>query len=188
MALDETPETKHKPFTRATCHPDRWMKAKGLCSNCYETNRRAEIRAQEINAGEVQIDEETGLEVREDGTEQPVEMDLTSDPRAVFEFYKIMWSWLRGMQEAEVPIRIPGTQALDHKTMTRNREIALAKATRAASVLGRAYIAERRIEERPEELPVAGMGDMIAGWKQVQEMVKQVPRTKGGADEKGFNA
>lgn len=146
-------------------HTDKPEKAKGLCQPCY----RAQKKAEEIESGKVRVDEETGKDVK---TGEPVEMDFVNDPSAITEFYKIMWGWLR-LDEEETEIYVTdkkGNKVRDQKLEVRAQELNLAKKTKAATILGRAYIAERHVEEKPAELPVQGMGDMLAGWTAVEQM------------------
>lgn len=148
-------------------HPDKPEKAKGMCQSCYRAARKAE----EVGSGKVKLDEETGVEVK---TGEPVEMDFVNDPQAVKEFYRIMWGWLQEAQKAQQPIitLVKGKPVRDFKLETRMQEVSLVRSTKAATILGRAYIAERHVEEKPAELPVDGMSNMISGWVAVEQIGK----------------
>lgn len=148
----------------ATCHPDRPAKSGTLCQSCY----RAQLKAKKLAEGAIRVDEEKGTEV---GTGAPVERDLVNDPAAVREFYKILWGWLLAAQKAQEPV-LDEDGNIDWRLTARLREGTANLGMKSATVLGRAYIAERRIEEKPEELPVSGLGDVAAGWKQVSEIKK----------------
>lgn len=150
-------------------HLDKPEKARGMCQSCY----RALKRAEEVESGVVKVDEETGADARTGGG---VEMDFVSDPQAIKQFYKLMWQWMLDGEGGE-PIIVQGKggkMVRDFKLETRMQEMALAKKTKAATILGRAYIAERHVEEKPSELPVEGMGDMMKGWGKVEQMASSL--------------
>lgn len=148
-------------------HLDKPEKAKGMCQPCY----RAMKRAEEVESGKVKLDEETGKVVK---SGEPVEMDFVNDPEAVKQFYQIMWGWLQEAQQAKEPIVtvVKGKPQRDFKLEARMQEVSLVRATKAATILGRAYIAERHVEEKPTELPVDGMREMLSGWVSVENIGK----------------
>lgn len=150
-------------------HPDRPAKSKGMCQSCYRANQKAEA----LSKGEIKLDEEKGTDKK---TGEPLELDFVNDPSAVREFYRILWGWLQAVQEAEKPIivEVNGKQTRDFQLEARLKENATQKAMKAATVLGRAYIAERKIEEKPAEIQVEGMKDIVGGWMTVANSKKKV--------------
>lgn len=162
----ETPQEKQVKLATKCPHVDKPEKAKGMCQSCY----RAAKRAEDIASGKVKVNEETLVE---SSTNSPVEMDLVNDPEAVKRFYQIMWSWLEKANSAQEPIvtvNSKGKSVRDFKLEARMQENADQRGIKAAQILGRAYIAERHVEEKPAELGVEGMGDMMSGWLRVDSM------------------
>lgn len=157
-----------KKLATACEHTDKPEFARKVCQSCYKAQRKAE----EIEVGKVKLDDERGVEAK---TGAPVERDFVNDPEAVKEFYSIMWSWLKGAQIEPVYTfdKKSGKDFRDVRTEARLLEEASGRAMKAATVLGRAYIAERHVEEKPTELPVDGMGDMMKGWMNVAQMKDQ---------------
>lgn len=163
------PSPVEKKLASACEHTDKPEFARKVCQSCYKAQRKAE----ELETGKVKLDDERGVEAK---TGAPVERDFVNDPEAVKEFYSIMWSWLRGAQIEEVWVadKKTGKESRDVRTEARLLEEASGRAMKAATVLGRAYIAERHVEEKPAALPVNGMGDMMAGWDKVIGMKDQL--------------
>jgi len=160
----ETPlPQQDKPLVKLATkcpHVDRPEKARGMCQSCY----RAAKKAEELEQGKVKLDDETGAD-RKTGT--GAEKDLSNDPEAVKRFYSIMWTWLEQGAKADEPIVTvdsKGKPQRDFKLEARLRESVDQRAMKAATVLGRAYIAERHVEEKPEQLMVDGIGDAVSGW------------------------
>lgn len=148
-------------------HPDKPAKAKGMCQSCY----RALKRAEDVESGKVKFDEETGAPAG--GGE--VTKDFVNDPEAVKRFYAIMWNWLEEAAKAQEPIITTdekGKSMRDFKLEARMRESTDQRAMKSATVLGRAYIVERHVEEKPADLPVEGMSEIVQGWMKVGNMKK----------------
>lgn len=162
----ETPSEKQVKLAFKCPHVDRPEKAKGMCQSCY----RAAKKAEDIASGKIKINEET---LKEASSNSPVEVDLVNDPAAVKRFYGIMWSWLEKANSAQEPIITvdkKGKSVRDFKLEARMQEASDQRGIKAAQILGRAYIAERVVEEKPADLGVDGMGDMMRGWNQVADM------------------
>lgn len=152
-------------------HPDRPVKARGLCQSCY----RAAVHAEKVASGAIKIDEDSGVNSK---TGAPVEKDLSSDPTAVAEFFQILWGWLREAGKPIEPILTVGDNGKPFRNFSleaRKRESVDQKAMKAATVLGKAYIVERHIEDKPSDLPVEGMKEMVGGWMSIANMGKGKP-------------
>ena len=160
------PQDKNVKLATKCAHVDRPEKAKGMCQSCY----RAAKKAEEIEKGGVKLDEESGVDKK---TGLGAERDLASDPEATKRFYQIMWTWLEQGAKADEPIITTdskGKAQRDFRLEARLRESVDQRAMKAATVLGRAYIAERHVEEKPEQLMVDGISEAIKGWGEVIEM------------------
>jgi len=168
--MEVTPQsqdpTKNVKLATKCAHVDRPEKARGMCQSCY----RAAKKAEELEKGDVRLDEETGVDKK---TGVGTEKDLSNDPEAVKRFYSIMWTWLEQGAKADEPIITvdsKGKAQRDFKLEARLRESVDQRAMKAATVLGRAYIAERHVEEKPEQLMVDGIGEAVGGWMSVVKM------------------
>ena len=166
--MDTPLQQQDKTVKLATkcAHVDRPEKAKGMCQSCY----RAAKKAEEIEKGGVKLDEETGVDKK---TGVGAERDLASDPEATKRFYQIMWSWLEQGAKSDEPIIVEdskGKKTRDFRLEARMRESVDQRAMKAATVLGRAYIAERHVEEKPEQIMVDGIAEGINGWMGVVNM------------------
>jgi hypothetical protein len=100
-----------------------------------------------------------------DKNETEIVVDLEKDPAAKKKFYAIMWAWLDAA--ANVPEcwkTENGKRVRDHATEAKLSEIAQRKGDKAATVLGRAYVVEKREEIKPVPLPLGAEID-ATGWE-----------------------
>jgi hypothetical protein len=155
--MEDTPQV---PLATKCAHPDRPLKARGMCQSCY----RAALKADDLASGKIKLDEETGADAK---TGLGVEKDFVNDPTAVQRFYAILWNWLEDSQKADEPIITTDSKGKPQRNFqleARMRESTDQRAMKAATVLGRAYIAERHVEEKPADLGVEGLGEIAGGW------------------------
>lgn len=145
-----------EPTKKALCHPSRPEKAKGMCQACYRADLKAKTLAKELEGTKATND---------DKNENAVVRDLEKDPAVKARFLQIMWEWL------EAPQNVPecwdvkdGKKVRDWETQARLQEVAQRKADKAATVLGRAYVVEKREEVKPVALPLGKEID-DSGWE-----------------------
>lgn len=163
---------------KATCHPDRPAKAKGLCESCYVMARRAEkkaeARAKEIADGKVEVDEETGL--AKNG--QPV-IPIDKDEKAIFKL--IMWKWINEYEASTEQKCFDESGNRDFRTEVRLRDLKAQLAMKGATILSRELITEKKEEKGAlEELP--GQADLMSfakGWMAAANS-SPTPRQKAG--------
>jgi hypothetical protein len=89
-------------------------------------------------------------EVENDGV--PPVRDLEKDPETKRRFLEIMWEWLEAPQRVEA-MKCGSEGKRDYATEARLQEIAQRKADKAATVLGRAYVVEKRERFRRARSP-----------------------------------
>ena len=161
---------------RAQCHPDKPAKAKGLCVNCYMAHRRAEAKArakaQAIETGKIRVDEEMGVDSATGAV-----IDFPDDKAASLRLKQILWGWIETAEKAVIVTGEDGSR--DYRTEVRLRDMQAQMAMRAASILGRQLIGEKR-EDRPpmEELPGQNLLSQFAqGWLAAATS-KPTPREK----------
>jgi len=145
-----------EPVKKALCHPSRPEKAKGMCSPCYRADLKAKAEAAAL---------ERSKATEGDKNETAILRDLEKDPEAKKRFYEIMWAWLDAA--ANVPEcwkTENGKRVRDYATEAKLSEIAQRKGDKAATVLGRAYVVEKREEIKPEPLPLGPEID-ASGWE-----------------------
>lgn len=138
----------------ATCHPDLSEKAKGLCAKCYRADLKAKADARALERGPAKSDEKNA---------EIVLRDLEKDPEVKKRFFELMWSWLDNADIAPIYKMEGDRKVRDYATEAKLGEIAQRRADKAATVLGRAYVVEKREEVKPVPLPLGSEID-ASGW------------------------
>lgn len=90
-------------------------------------------------------------------------LDYEKDPSVKSRFLEIMWEWL------EAPENLTETERRNPKIVEATRS----KAEKAATVLGRAYVVEKREEIKPVPLPLGGEID-ASGWEEEERADENV--------------
>ncbi len=144
------------PLATECAHRDQPARARGLCGPCYRAANLAERIAKTRN--------EAGAE--RVAVEVAAEWDR--DPVLKAEFGRIMWEWVRAAKQEPIYIVREGRRERDHALELRTSESARAKAEKAATILGRAYVTEKVEEVKPRPLPLAGEMD-TSGWQSAED-------------------
>lgn len=139
---------------RAQCHPDRPERARGLCGPCYYADLKAKKAAEALARAPVNSPK----------TQDAAVADLEKDPEAKKRFYKMMWEWLEATEVPAIYKLEGGRRTRDYATEAKLAEVAQRKADKAATVLGRAYVVEKREEVKPTPLPLGKEID-DSGWE-----------------------
>lgn len=90
-------------------------------------------------------------------------LDYEKDPSVKSRFLEIMWEWL------EAPENLTETERRNPKIVEATRS----KAEKAATVLGRAYVVEKREEIKPVPLPLGSEID-ASGWEEEEGVDENV--------------
>lgn len=104
--------------------------------------------------------------------EEAVVKDLEKDPEAKRVFFNLMWKWLEASEIEPIYVVKDGRRQRDYSTEAKLADIAQRKADKAATVLGRAYVTEKKEEIKPVPLPLSSEFDS-SGWEDEPELVEE---------------
>jgi hypothetical protein len=150
-----------KPKATLCSHLDRPEKAKGRCASCYNSWLKAEKAATAVANDQVRIEGNDEVDLRWQPA-IPKGLDLEDDDVAKKEFERILWGWIfEGEKLATRPDEI------EPKDWIKLKEVTASKAMKAATILGRKFIVEKKEVITPQRIPVAGAEDAVAGWAEV---------------------
>lgn len=158
-------------------HTDKPEKAKGRCASCYRSYTKAQKAAAAYETGEVRVDDNDNVDLRWQPS-IPKGLNLEDDEIGRKYFEQIMWGWiLEGEQVRERPT------GMDIKDWVRLKEVTASKAMKAATVLGRKFIVEKKEILAPQAIPVAGAEEAVSGWTDVMRMGHGKNNYSGSAAE-----
>jgi hypothetical protein len=164
--------TNEKPRATLCSHPDRPEKAKGRCASCYNSWLKAEKAAAAVAEDKVRVEGNDEVDLRWQPSIHKG-LDLEDDDVAKREFEKILWGWIfEGEKAATKP------DGMELRDWVRLKEVTASKAMKAATILGRKFIVEKKEVVLPQQIPVAGAEEAVAGWAAVAKM---------GMDKKSTN-
>lgn len=139
-------------------HTDRPEKARGLCGSCYNASVKAEKAAKAIENNSIRVDDNDEVDLRNAPT-YPAGLNIEDDEVAKRMFEKILWGWIfEGEKVTDRPV------GMDVKDWVRLKEVTASKAMKAATILGRKFIVEKKEIVQPQAIPVAGAEEAVGNW------------------------
>lgn len=156
--------TDDKPRATQCAHTDRPEKAKGRCASCYNSWLKAQKAASAVANDQVRVDDSDEVDMRWQPS-IPKGLNLADDDKAQEYFERIMWGWIfEGERAANKP------EGMELRDWVRLKEVTASKAMKAATVLGRKFIVEKKEIVQPMAIPVAGAESAVEGWMGVLAM------------------
>jgi hypothetical protein len=139
-------------------HLDRPEKAKGRCGACYNAYVKAQKAAKAVENDQIRVEDNDEIDLR-NAPAFPKGLDLDDDELAKKMFEKILWGWI--FEGEQVVTRPDGA---DLKDFVRLKEVTASKSMKAATILGRKFIVEKKEIIQPTAIPVAGAEQAVGHW------------------------
>lgn len=157
-------------------HTDRPEKARGRCGACYNAFVKAQKAAKAVESGHVRVDDNDDIDQR-NAPAFPNGLNIEDDELAKKMFEKILWGWI--LDGEQVVTRPEGA---DLKDFVRLKEVTASKSMKAATILGRKFIVEKKEVVMPTAIPVAGAEQAVGGWMGVLALGNKSPEIDSDED------